>query len=610
MASPLLTVIKTALYDSRILDVGSEFPLVNEAALLESRGKPLLFRSLSHAVRDPSVHSSLRLANAYVLRDRARPSGKSAGESLRVRQWVCLSPHYSIESYDVLVPSMDGVGQDDRSQVFQDGSFLCQGSVFRVLHTWSSPHGDRRLEDDYMSGSTQLQLILHLFSSSMKPINKMPVDVLNVLVDPHRCSDDRSSCESFSRYSQGDTVSESMSSMLQSCSISRVEDTPVRVVFRHDFAEDTREVDTHFSWMRDAIRSYRRNYSFQPDATAEAWKRWDAKFHDDLSRVLIVNSVDDIINYCGGSRRAVFAAVQLLDRFFSSTDPVSVCCLISERIDGVRYTSNGCETNSATRSATIFNPVNRKNPQLKPYLVSIIGVCCMLGCKIEDKFPPPSERLSKCLKIKLKQRALVGLEMIVFEKLKYCISHNSMEQIIETLLYLMSGDDDSLYISPDSKKNGSTAWAKFQRFCRYIGDITLRGPALADVEKFDATHTIDSQSINPMALGIAVVAFAAKLDDVQLSDALYPLLPRDSTTSGNGRRVPLSRSDKRYELLRDFGQSATYVLQEASSRSGADAVIQQTSCAMDYVACSYDCFQKSHVESRSMSSRYPEWMGQ
>eukprot|EP00796_Vickermania_ingenoplastis_P003841 gene3841-2721_t len=637
MPPALLAVVKRALHDDAIPTVNGTLPALRESSFFQYPNKPLVFRSVPQSSpatqggiaaaaatstsTDPRSEAAL-IASSPLLsaRDQAGPGmvmvsqallkdnmvqlNPDTVEVLRVRRWVgSVTAHYAVETFDVLLAPPSVL---QNQFLLKDARRIAvQGTVFRALRV--TPR-EQLLKQQRMLGldhtaslRRDLPTLELLFHDTLQPLvsdgpganaaaaaaaaaaesrTAMTSRASMAHAEQHERCMRSMSVDTFSR-SQGETMtSESICSVQQSRSLSHMEETPIRVVAAAAAAAAAaansvnnvslmeeeelelmlEEKDKHLLWMKSAIHSLRSPYTKTFDISA-GWERWDAKCHDGLNRSLIVNSIDDVILYCGGSRKAAFAAVQFLDRFVALTpNPVETCREMAHRVD-------------SRRATPIFPPIHDQEPKLNLYFISVIGVCCMLGCKMEDKAPPHIERLNKCLlSVELTNEDFVRLEMFIFQKLHHNLAHNSMEQVIEMLLYIFCGDDDALYAidhNATTDKNPS-AWKQFQQLCRFLGDVTLRGLSPAENKKFDAAHQVSSLNMNPFMLGITVVAFAAKIHQVQLPDPLLALLPqqlRETIRDGGVNCLPLLQTDKRYALLLEFCRMATNLLSPGPARS-------------------------------------------
>lgn len=458
----------------------------------------------------------------------------------------------------------------------------------------------------------------------------------------------------FSFFSHGEVaISDSITSVLTSTSASTIMDkTPmplkqnVMVSLRSgtdetrssftwnledemDEAEsDMKETNMLFLWRKDLMSRMHHSFAaFSNTGIAAGWKRWAGYCHGEISRALIVHSIDDLAQYCGGSRKAVYAAVQYLDHVVAVTsNPIELCKEIYRRLEccnntskedvgrETRLSSNECgggepvaknsgyckdktsghspsaprhrhSTNhnargkcsktGTRRRGSVFPAVSENNSSLNGYLIGIIGGCCMLGCKMEESTPVSIERLSKCLKIDFTVEEFLQLELILFEVLQRNLFHNSMEQVVEFLLFVFSGDDETLFCPP-KKMNGRHSpshlaqWSRFQEQCRFLVDITLRGLSPSETNEFDSHYGISCLDINPLLLGIAVVAYVARLYQILLPQPFLLLFSpefRTNIKSMGCRELPLVAQDKCFALLQEFSWSAAKILDEYHSNT-------------------------------------------
>lgn len=456
----------------------------------------------------------------------------------------------------------------------------------------------------------------------------------------------------FSYFSQGEAaITDSITSVLTSASVSTVMDkTPmplkqnVMVMFRsgtdesrsshtgnlkdetYEAESDIKETNMLFLWRKDLMSRIHHSFAaFSDSGIAAGWKRWAGCCHGEISRALIVHSIDDLIQYCGGSRKAVFAAVQYLDHVVAVTsNPTELCKEIYRRLEccnniskeeigretllnsnecggGESSSKNSgccndktsgyspsaprhrhstshhargrCIKTGTRRRGSVFPAISEKNSSLNGYLIGIIGGCCMLGCKMEESTPVSIDRLSKCLKIDFTVEEFRQLELILFEVLQRNLFHNSMVQVVEFLLFVFSGDDETLFC-PANKMYGRYSsshlaqWLRFQEQCRFLTDITLRGLNPAETSEFDSQYGISCLDINPLLLGIAVVAYVARLYQILLPQPfLFLFSPefRTNIKSMGCRELPLVAQDKCFALLQEFSKSAAKILDECHS---------------------------------------------
>lgn len=161
------------------------------------------------------------------------------------------------------------------------------------------------------------------------------------------------------------------------------------------------------------------------------WECWTASCKEGLSRALIVNSMDDIVQYCGCSRNAFYAAVAYLDHFVAlATDPVASCrhYLVSVQ------RAAGCKV----------DPMAEVKPQVMcSFFTQVIAVCAMLGCKNIDTYPPRLCKMMLCLQpeTRMTPSQFTLLELHVLQTLEFALQPVTVNELVDTLLRMGGGDD-------------------------------------------------------------------------------------------------------------------------------------------------------------------------
>lgn len=374
--------------------------------------------------------------------------------------------------------------------------------------------------------------------------------------------------------------------------------------------------ETLLLWRKCVTDMIHRTYNIGTNRdVASGWQRWCSFCSGVASRALIVDSIRALVMRVGGSRRSFYAAVQYLDCLVGSTpNPIKVCQELYRRLEACSSTSseedtsehrNGSDSVSgerqnddkktsgnrspcagrhrrtvqhrshgkkmkdrACRREGPFFPVNEEHPVLNTYLLSLIGGCSVLGCKMADQISVPVERLVNFLNFDYTSEEFLQVEVMILETLKHSLVPNTMESIVEFLLYVFSGDDESLYCSSHKESQEQSPsrgqWPGFLEFCRRLSDITLRGLSPAETEEFDAKYHILPLDINPLFLGIAIVAYAARMHQIFLPEPFLALFCEefgDSIKKKGRREFPLLPQDRCFALLEEFSRSTAKMLE-------------------------------------------------
>ncbi|CCW70895.1 unnamed protein product [Phytomonas sp. Hart1] len=185
-------------------------------------------------------------------------------------------------------------------------------------------------------------------------------------------------------------------------------------------------------WRHSALSRMLKNDVYGPEVK-EGWRIWTRACKEGLSRPLIINSIDEIVHFCGCSRNAFYSAVAYLDRFVAlATDPVLSCRDFLKRILQGR----------SGASATLHPTFTIDYQTLCTYLTQVIAACAMLGCKFVETYPPRVNKVLMCLQAesRLSQGDFWMLEIHVLSTLRYQMQPVTTNELVETLLCFGGGD--------------------------------------------------------------------------------------------------------------------------------------------------------------------------
>ncbi|CCW63413.1 unnamed protein product [Phytomonas sp. EM1] len=341
-------------------------------------------------------------------------------------------------------------------------------------------------------------------------------------------------------------------------------------------------------WRHTALRRMLRNDVYGPEVKG-GWRIWTRACKEGLSRPLIINSIDEIVNFCGCSRNAFYTAVAYLDRFVAlATDPVASCRNFLESVFQGGSGGGGGGGGGGGASAASLSTFNIDYQTLCTYLTQVIAACAMLGCKFVETYPPRVNKVLMCLQAesRLSQEDFWMLEIHVLSTLRYRLQPVTVSELVETLLCFGGGDglerecsveyytqllhgrarsephlapqvykrilqhrecasryasaegvaaEDPRASQPASTSGAGSNRSKWQQLCmlaRFICDMMIRGSPSANSSRGgNATHGGVESSVScfldipPSLLAVAIVVVTAEVLRTPLPEPLFALLP-------------------------------------------------------------------------------------
>lgn len=279
---------------------------------------------------------------------------------------------------------------------------------------------------------------------------------------------------------------------------------------------------------------------------AEGWARWGKCLYG-LQRWWCIKSLRRIIEFTYNSPRAASRSIEILDHFMAVAHPNMVKEEIEARMGPNALTGNG-DSHFEIMTNCVY---------------SILACCILIGCKIEDPFAPRCSKVTLCMKRNFENINFHDLETLISEKVNYDFFSQNTGGVVNLILYILSGDDDSLYETKMAKAAEHSPWAHFQRTCRLLAAATEQGiysPIRADL---DAIYGVSSLDLHPILLGMSVVLLVAEVHQIKLPEPFLSLFPSEYIASrkcSGTDNVPLLPSHKRYYLFKKFIEQAVAVL--------------------------------------------------
>lgn len=77
---------------------------------------------------------------------------------------------------------------------------------------------------------------------------------------------------------------------------------------------------------------------------------------------------------------------------------------------------------------------------IRTFFTQVIAVCCMLGCKFIDTYPPHMSKIMLCLRAdnSFTPNAFTALELFVLKTLSYKTQSTTVNEVVDTLLDLLA----------------------------------------------------------------------------------------------------------------------------------------------------------------------------